>query len=62
MEKAPALTETAYVTATCNLGELFQAVARYDVLNPDKDTDDDAKDEKTLGLNYFIRNTTPSWR
>ncbi|MBI3985958.1 MAG: hypothetical protein HY343_03510 [Lentisphaerae bacterium] len=47
--------ETAYVTATCMLGELFQAVARYDWYDPDEDADDDAKDETTLGVNYFIK-------
>jgi len=47
--------DTFYVTATCMLGEAFQAVARYDWYDPNKDAGGDANDEKTIGVNYFLK-------
>lgn len=44
-----------YITATCMLGELFQLAARYDRYDPDKDASGDANDEKTIGVNYFLK-------
>lgn len=43
-----------YVTATCMLGKSFQLAARYDRYDPNTDASDDAADEKTIGLNYFL--------
>ena len=47
--------EEYYATVACNLGESYQGVARYDWYDADKDTDDDARTETTVGLNYFIK-------
>ena len=47
--------EEWYATVTCNLGDAYQAVARYDWYDADKNTDNDARTETTVGLNYFIK-------
>ncbi|MBI2438636.1 MAG: hypothetical protein HYV36_07485 [Lentisphaerae bacterium] len=44
-----------YLTATCYLNESFQLVTRYDRYDPNKDAGSDANDEKTIGLNYFLK-------
>ncbi len=54
-EKAGKDIETYYGTATCNLGDLYQAVLRYDWLDPDTDADENAVTETTVGLNYFMK-------
>lgn len=50
--------ETYYLTLAYDLATLislpFQLVGRYDWYDPDRNTSDDAKDETSVGLNYFI--------
>ena len=47
---------TYYATAAYKFLKSYQAALRYDYLDPDTDTKDDAKTETTAGLNYFIEN------
>jgi hypothetical protein len=46
--------KTYYITATYKFLKSYQAALRYDYLDPDTDTKNDAKTETTFGLNYFI--------
>jgi len=46
--------QTYYVSASYKFLNYLQAVARYDWYDPDTDTQDNEKNEDTIGLNYFI--------